>query len=283
MAATTPAEAIASKPGEVSLTPAEAPPPMAAAPALAAEPRALTPAGTPDWVGEIWRKYSTRVKDYFGQSFTLLRHPRQFMEEWATGQREALNPVRFLGLGFLLAITARHLGERYLLGPALEFQGLTTILKTPLGVELVFLTLALPAHGVMRLSGSRAPLSATVAAVVFAFMGPVILLQAFGWLVSALLMGATGSIPLVELKAGFITRLYRHSAYPWPLMVANWLALIYCTLTIAGAHRKRWGWGALALFVAHLVFIPLISMLTQVEIEDISRLIDRVASWLGPG
>jgi hypothetical protein len=95
-------------------------------------------------------------------------------------------------------------------------------------------------------------------------------------------MGATGALPLLELKAGFVTRLYRHSVYPWPIMVANWLALIYCTLTIAGVHRKRWGWGALALFVAHLVFLPIISTLTTVELEDISRLIDRVARWLGP-
>jgi hypothetical protein len=177
MAATTHAEALASKPGEESPASAEAIPPVAAVPALTAEPRARTPAGTPDWVGEIWRKYSTRVLDYFRQSFALLRHPRQFMEEWATDQREALNPVRFLGLGFLLAITARHLGERYLLGPALEFQGLTSILKTPLGVELVFLTLALPAHGVMRLSGSRAPLSATVAAVIAPASWPKVELQ----------------------------------------------------------------------------------------------------------
>jgi len=282
MAVTTHAEALPTEPQGSSPTPADAPPLVAAVPA-AAEPRALTAGGTPDWVGEIWRKYSTRVLDYFRQAFTLLVRPGRFMEEWATGQREALNPLRFLGLGFLLALTARHLGEQYLLGPALEAQSLTSVLKTPLGVELVFLTLSLPAHAVMRLSGSRAPLSATLAAFIFTFMGPVILLQAGAWLISALLLLITGSLPLYELKVGFATRLYRHSAYPWPLMVANWVALIYCVRAIAGVHRKRWGWAFLALFVAHLVFVPLISQLTKLEAQDLSNLFERARQWLSPG
>jgi hypothetical protein len=255
---------------------------VAAVPATG-EPRYVTAGGTPDWVGESWRKYSTRLRDYFLQAFTLLVRPGRFMEEWATGQREALNPLRFLGLGFLLIITARHLGERYLLGPALEAQSLTSVLKTPLGVELVFLTLSLPTHAVMRLSGSRATLSATLAAFIFTFMGPVVLLQVGAWLISGLLVLITGSLPLYELKVGFATRLYRHSAYPWPLMVANWVALIYCVRAIAGVHRKRWGWAFLALFVAHLVFVPLISQLTKVEVQDISRLLDRAGQWLSPG
>lgn len=282
MAVTTHAE---SAPGEVregSPTPAGAAP-LVAAVTTAPEPRAVTAGGTPDWVGETWHKNKSRLLGYFHQAFTLLVRPGRFMEEWATGQREALNPLHFLGLGFLMIITARHLGERYLLGPALEAQSLTSVLKTPLGVELVFLTLSLPTHAVMRLSGSRATLSATLAAFIYTFMGPVVLLQVGAWLLSGLLVLITGALPLYELKEGFVTRLYRHSAYPWPLMVANWVALIYCVRTIAGVHRKRWGWAFLALFAAHLVFVPLISQLTKVEIEDISRLIERAGQWLGPG
>lgn len=282
MAVTTHADALPTESRESAPTSADAAPRVAAVPATG-EPRYVTSGGTPDWMGEIWRKYFTRLKDYFLQAFTLLVRPGRFMEEWATGQREALNPLRFLGLGFLLIITARHLGERYLLGPALEAQNLTSVLRSPLGVELVFLTLALPTHAVMRLSGSRATFSATLAAFIFTFMGPVVLLQVGAWLISGLFMLLTGSLPLFELKAGFAARLYRHSAYPWPIMVANWVALIYCVRAIAGVHRKRWGWAFLALFVAHLVFVPLLSQLTKVEVQDVTQLLDRAGKWLGPG
>src|SRR3954471_1958909 len=149
MAATTPAEALPPQPQEASLPPAAA----------------LASSGAPDWVGEIWRKYTTRVLDYFRQSFALLVGPGRFMEQWATGQRETLNPLRFMGLGIVLALTVRHLGERYVLGPASEIQNAAPLLKIPLVVDLNFLVLALPAHGVMRLGGSRAPLRATVAAI----------------------------------------------------------------------------------------------------------------------
>jgi hypothetical protein len=255
---------------------------VAAIPA-ATEPQALTAAGTPDWVGEIWHKYSTRVLDYFRQAFSLLRGPGRFMEEWATGQREALNPLRFLGLGFLLSLTARHLGEWSLVDPSLKVQGPTSIIGTFFGAELIFVVLALPMHGVMRLSGSRAPLSATAAAIIYAFMGPVVLLQALGWLASALLLLITGSVPLFPLKPGVAVRVIGYSAYPWPLMVSNWLSLVYCVRALAGVHRGRWGWAIVALIVAHGVFMPFIAFVTQLNVHDFSSLVAYVKGWLGRG
>jgi hypothetical protein len=269
MAATRPAPALSTQSGEVSPAPAEAPGSVAV--------------GTPDWVGDIWRKYTTRVLDYFRQSFALLVSPGRFMEAWATGQREALNPLRFMSLGILLALTVRHLGERYVLGPTAEVQVPASLLKLPLVVDLVFLVLALPAHGVMRLAGSRAPLRATVAAVIFAFMGPVILMQVFGWVISGLFLVLTGSPPLMELKEGVSWRLYRHSAYPWPIIAANTVALFYFVRALAGVHRARWGWAVLAVIVAHAVFIPFISTLTKLDAHELSGLLGHVKGWLGQG
>jgi hypothetical protein len=283
MAVTTPAEALPTQPREDSPTPAEAPasgvavpPPVVAQPFLAAN-------SPPDWVSDIWRKYITRVLDYFHQSFALLVGPRRFMEQWATGQRDTLNPLRFMGLGILLAVTTRHLGERYVLGPASEIQNVAPLLRIPLVVDLIFLVLALPAHGVMRLTGSRAPLRATVAAVIFAFTGPLVLMHIFGWLLSGLLLALTGSTPLMEVKAGLSSRLYRHSVYPWPIIVANMVALFYFARALAGVHRARWGWTLLALIIAHAVFFPFISILTKIDADDLSRVTEHVKGWLGHG
>jgi hypothetical protein len=122
-----------------------------------------------------------------------------------------------------------------------------------------------------------------VAAVIFSFMGPVMLLQVSGWLVSGLLLLITGSIPLIPLKAGVATRLYRHSAYPLPLMAANWAALFYFARALMGVHRARWGWAVLALIVAHAVFVPFIATVTRLEPQDFSLLLEHVkAQYAAP-
>ncbi|MFL5346699.1 MAG: hypothetical protein ACJ8AT_18110 [Hyalangium sp.] len=282
MAATTPAEALPTQAREVSPPPTEAPASVAVPPPAIAQPT-LAAESPPDWVRDIWRKYTRRVLDYFRQSFALLVGPRRFMEQWATGQRETLNPLRFMGLGIVMALTTRHLGERYVLDPASEIQNVAPLLKIPLVVDLIFLVLALPAHGVMRLSGSRAPLRATVAAIIFTATGPLVLMHIVGWLLSGLCLVLTGSAPLMEIKAGLSSRLYRHSAYPWPIIFANMVALFYFVRAIAGVHRARWGWALLALLVAHAVFFPFISTLTKIDASDLSRVTEHVKAWLGHG
>lgn len=282
MAATTPAEALPTHPQEDSPPPPEALASVAVPPAAIAQPVVAAPS-PPDWVTDIWRKYTTRILDYFRQSFALLTSPRQFMEQWVTGQREALNPLRFMGLGLLIAITTRHLGERYVLDPATELQNVAPLLKIPLVVDLVFLVLALPAHGIMRLTGSRTPLRATVAAIIFAATGPLVLMHVAGWLLSGLCLVLTGSAPLMMIKAGLSSRLYRHTVYPWPIIVANMVVLFYFVRALAGVHRARWGWALLALLVAHVVFVPCISILTSIDADLLSRVTEHLKAWLGHG
>jgi hypothetical protein len=216
-------------------------------------------------VAEVWGKYSTRVRDYAAQTWALTRHPSRFMTEWGEGRREALNPLRFATVGLLLSLAVRHLASRQVLGPPGPVGGLSAWLARPEAMHALILLTAVTAHPWMRLFGSRAPLRATVAAVVFAYTGPLVLLEVAAWASSLAWAQGAGAVPLTAISAWavgeaavpFTYEGYTH--YPTPVMGAFAVGYVYLLGTLGGVHRTSW-WKALLAVLGGMLGVLLLSV-----------------------
>jgi hypothetical protein len=229
-----------------------------------------TPGGAPDWVGEMWRKYSGRIRDYFVQTAALCRRPASFMEEWVTGQREMLNPLRFMGIGFLISLGVHFLKERGVAGAAGPGSTAGFILTHPALLQLTVLLVAIPTHGVMRLSGSRTPLRATLAASIFASLGPNLVLSTAAFLASALIQlfaGTPATIPVPAEQQATTELVLGSTANSWPYLLCYILQLVYSARTLTGVHRARWWWAVPALFVSALAANALLIMVTFILVQ----------------
>jgi hypothetical protein len=208
----------------------------------------------PDWIQDIRRKYTLRVADWLSQAWALTVSPRRFMEAWASGQRETLNPLRFFAVGTALTYFVDRGGRRVLHLPSLPNSGVMGMMTTHLGVTVMVLLYGVVMHAVLRLR-SRAPLRSTLAAIVFASAGPGAFLAVLGWVVSGAIFFLRGSVPLHEVvQGGAPLHESQAIAYPWPVLIDSYLSFVWTIATLAAAHRCRWWWPVLA-FLALIVVL----------------------------
>jgi hypothetical protein len=214
------------------------------APAATAQPKIVAaPDGAPpDWIREARRKYTLRLRDWATQAWAMTHSPHRFMQEWMSGQREALNPLRFLAVGLAATFLVDKLFRRllHLASPATDTPG--GWLNTTTGTTLYVILCGAAIHGMLRWR-SRAELRSSLAATMFATSGPAALLSVAGWIVCLGIHLAHGNLHVIDTPAG-----------PLPLvaMAVGILALGWPVAALAAVHRMRWWWPLLALLGVYI-------------------------------
>jgi hypothetical protein len=199
----------------------------------------------PNWVSDVRRKYRLRITDWAVQSWAMTVAPRRFMEEWATGQREALNPLRFLAVGAALEIVAERVSRWYLHLPRPDTTWVGWITSS-FGVTVFTVLMAAIMHAVLRLK-SRAPLRSSIAATIFSTSGPGTLLCLLSWGGSCTYYAVFKRIPIMS-SAGM--------TFPWPVYLASMAPFFAWTVAaLTGVHAVRWWWGLLAVLAVPIVIM----------------------------
>jgi hypothetical protein len=199
----------------------------------------------PDWIQDIRRKYTLRLTDWVTQAWAVTIAPRRFMEEWAAGQRETLNPLRYFAVGTTFSYFADRGSRRVLHIPNPPQSGFIAWMYTHFGITLMVLMFGVVMHGVLRLR-SRAPLRSTLAALVFASSGPGTFATLFAWVGTCALYLARGSAPM--LVTGGVT-------WPWAVLICSYLSFAWTVATLAAVHRVRWWWPLLSLVILFMALI----------------------------
>jgi hypothetical protein len=209
-------------------------------PAISNPPPAVTE--PPPWITDIVRKYRLRITDWVSQAWLLTISPRRTLDEWATGKRELLNPLRFtaVGLGICLLLDK---GGRWLchIEPSPTLHGWQaynqSFTHSSMGMVFSAFVGGTLMHPVLRWK-SKAALRSTIAASLYANFGPGVFLTALSWLVCLGLFGFHHKIPLFVSTTG--------ENMPWPSVVAAFLSGPWVVGGFSGAHRVRWWWSSLA-------------------------------------
>jgi hypothetical protein len=196
----------------------------------------------PDWVRALLRKYKLRITDWMTQAWAMTLSPRRFMEEWATGRREALTPTRFLAVSLGLSLLIDRAG-RYLFHVHQAADGVGAWLSSSsAGLTAAMFVFGAMTHVTLRLK-SKQPLRSSVAALFFA-TGPGTLIAFVGWLITAALYVTIRHVPTFE----------RDPATPIPVSVLGIVHVAWSVAALAGVHRVRWWWPAVAMVAIPLFF-----------------------------
>jgi len=204
----------------------------------------------PDWIQDIRRKYTLRITDWISQSWALTRSPYVFMEEWSTGTRETLNPLRFFAVGATITFLSSRAARSLMHIAPLPDSGWRGFAGSYGGQLLLNALMASLMHVVLRFR-SHAPLRSTLAASAFASSGPSTLLLLVGWIVSLAIYVARGRVALVDSGG---------TPWPWPVLVVTIASFGWTFAILAGAHRVRWWWSVIAI-VGALVMLMLLTIL----------------------
>jgi hypothetical protein len=208
-------------------------------------PPATAVTDPPNWVSEVRRKYRLRITDWAVQSWAMTIAPRRFMGEWATGQREALNPLRFLAVGTALEIVAERVSRWYLHLPRPDTTWVGWITSS-FGMTVFIVLMAAIMHGVLRLK-SRAPLRSSIAATIFSTSGPGTLLCLLSWGGACAYYAVFKRISVIS-SAGL--------TFPWPVYLASMAPFFAWTVAaLTGVHAVRWWWGLLAVLAVPIVIM----------------------------
>lgn len=217
----------------------------------APRPADLAEGEAPDWVRELARKYKLRVIDWTTQSWALLVAPHRFMEEWASGRREALAPTRFYAFGTAITVLVQRVGMWICHTKQVESTWWRSAMHSVFFSIAVAAVMGACTHLLLR-KRSKAPLRATVAAQMFTTAGPQVFLVALGWLVSCVWFSLHGSVPMVN--AGSAGTGYEAVQVPIPASLGPTIAYGWSVAALAGVHRVRW-WRALLAMLGGIVIL----------------------------
>lgn len=198
----------------------------------------------PDWVGDIKRKYFLRITDWLDQMWAVTHSPRVFMQEWATGKRETLNPMRFFAVSTAIVFLADRVGRFALHVPDHTMHKGFGWLNSSFGTTVFTLFMAAVMHVFMR-GKDRAPLRASIAAVVFS-SGTTTMLSILGWTLSAWLRVWLGHVPLWTMNG---------AQMPYPVLLLSYVGFGWNIATLAGVHRVSWWRPVIALLLFWFTFI----------------------------
>jgi hypothetical protein len=187
------------------------------------------------------------------QAWTLFVAPRRFMEEWSTGRRTAMDPLAFLAAGVALKALVARYGERYF-GTQMPSSSVVDWMRSSTGVTAVLFAVGGVSHLVLR-RRSRAPLRSTVAAIAYTSGGPAVILACIGWVV-ALLLRLGHRDPTFMLYQTKLTV---------PVVAMAYVSHAWTLAALAGAHRVRWVWAALAVLAT--VALPFVLVGTGMLIK----------------
>jgi hypothetical protein len=170
---------------------------------VAPAPAALAGGDVPDWLWE--HKLAQEVRAFFRTAVAFTLRPAQFIEEWRGGRADYLNPIAFMTVSVILLSAWGRLIQ-----VPLELAGVTppdkeapsilgSILEN-LGPYLHYTCLAVGAHVVLVLAGSRVALRGSVAAALYAGGGPAAGLAALAKL--AFLPYRLADMPVESMRLG---------------------------------------------------------------------------------
>jgi hypothetical protein len=191
----------------------------------------------PDWVSDVRRKYRLRITDWVTQAWAMTVAPHRFMAEWATGRREALNPLRYLAVGTAVKFLAER-GARWVMHLESSEKTWVSWLRSSFGVTVTLILFGLMMHVVLRLR-SRAPVRSTVAAIIFSSAGPGVFGHVLAWLVSIAIYLVGHRVPCYAPQGT--------PPYPYPVLGITYFGYLWLTAALSGVHRVRWWWALAAL------------------------------------
>jgi hypothetical protein len=177
---------------------------------------------------------------FFRTGARITRHPRQFAEDWASGEFRAFNPLAFFAtaagvtgtLGLFVERIAHHGGT----------PSSTDFIVHELDPYLRYFLLGLLCHAFLKPLGARRPWYMTLGISLFAGGGPAALADtlAYGLQVAvSLTPGQTAAAAVDRVAAG-------------SLLLANGVFLIVLALGLAGIHRLRLWRIVVSLFAAEV-------------------------------
>lgn len=204
----------------------------------------------PDWMGETRRKAVASVREWAAQAWMLTQTPQRFASAWATGKREALNPVHFLAVGSLVAVLCERAG-RWLIGLPSQ-HGVAGWLSGSLGQMVNVVALGALMHVVLR-RWSKSQFGISLGAVLFAIGGPGVLCMIPGWAATILLHLRGAAVPQFTTHTGV--------TLPVPVLAASVFGLAWMLATTAAVHGLRW-WRSLVAFAASLATMAVFCGLT---------------------
>jgi len=146
---------------------------------------------SPDWIAEAIRNARAELILFVRTALGFTAHPGRFSSAWIDGQQRALNPFAFL------ATSAAVLGVmRALLSPLFPKNapdaGILGQILDALGPYAHYALLGVLAHGVFRLTGSKAQVRDSLAVALFAGGGPASIAQLVLTIVAALMFAIRG-------------------------------------------------------------------------------------------
>jgi hypothetical protein len=195
-----------------------------------------------DWMANAGQQTVKTVRRWAVQAWLLAQTPQQFASEWASGKRQALNPLRFLAVGGAVAILGEQ-AARLASGLPTE-RGWQGWLNGSLGQILHVAVLGALMHLVLRrVSKTPAPFATSFGAVLFAVGGPGVLCSFPGWAATILLHLRGAAVPQISTHTGL--------TLPVPVLAASVFGLAWMLATTAAVHGVRW-WRSLVAFTASI-------------------------------
>jgi hypothetical protein len=182
-----------------------------------------------DWVAAGLRQARDELRLFLVTARDFSFEPESFAEQWASGRRQALNPLGFLATAFAIVGPAQAVALHLLHGH--EDGG--ALLSNALGAVLPFvyyLALGTLQHFVLRLFGSRRRLSDSCAMALYAGGGPAS---------AATLMSLAGSYLWFRLTGSPYINL--HLAWHWPTAIVLVGTFSYVFITLAKALGRLHG------------------------------------------
>lgn len=235
----------------------QVPPPVTAvgpAPSTAAE---AAPANEPNWVRELWDRFfgNSEVQLYLAAMRGMTISPGPFAKRWATGERFAQNPLLFMATSAALLATIQSRVQD-LVAPHAPRPSLTEHVFTALMPYVYYSVLAVTAHAVLRLCGSRRRVLSTVAMALYAggAWATLSMIAAF------VLLGCRYLIlgrPVVEGVEQVFQQTGSTRLVFLPLTVGYGLFCRSLGFALGALHRTRW-WTVPVAFAAGLLVAGLV-------------------------
>lgn len=185
--------------------------------------------GNGDWVSVGFRQARDEIRLFLVTARDFSLEPAAFAEEWASGSRQALNPLGFLATAFAVVGPAQAVALHLMHGR--EDGG--ALLSNALGAALPFvyyLALGTLQHFVLRLFGSRRRLSDSCAMALYTGGGPAS---------AATLMCLAGAYLWFRLTGSAYINL--HLAWQWPTAIILVGTFSYVFITLAKALGRLHG------------------------------------------
>jgi hypothetical protein len=209
----------------------------------------------PAWLHDGFAAMWHEVRSYLDTTWTFLRHPAQFADQWFRGTRTAMNPLAMLATGATLVTATRQLGASVLGLPHPD--SLIAAIASALGPYAHYVVLGLLFHAIMVpfRSDHSARVTDTVALALYAGAGPVAIAESIGWLLLCALspFGHQEAARAIMLGLAFTLFCFTlatalgslHRPSPWRIALAFTFAfpltgLVFGYLDPPGSYGLHW-------------------------------------------